>query len=312
MALLTARSRKQANASPAAPLTARDRNEAKSRPVVKGLPELVAEAQADDMPELMTWAAAVDKPAALLRRYRRHWEADNARGWAIWQKPALFGIGAGAAVFILTLIGFGIISDSAMMGPLLGLLLGLPAGWALAVKVMWEEIHSPVTITDGNDAKRPWHATYIMHLFLPSLGFRLRPETQFGQGDRPAIRLFVQSGLERLDNTREIYHYRPAYRHMEFSVLEDTYERLKGEAGNGLELKRTEKEDKCSFLKEMWGRITLGVCIAIAAYCIIQMSDGMLIGRPDVELYEKQLQQQQTQRLEAAPPAAAAEPAERK
>ena len=282
------------------------RGRVKAALAVKTLPELVADTQQDDRPQLLNWPAAIDQPAALLRRYRRHCAADNAQGWAIWQKPALFGLAAGAAGYLVTMFLVGILYPG-YFGHLLGAIVGPLAGWIMAVKVMWEAIHSMVTITDGADPRRPWRATYIMDLWAPTLGFRLRPEVHFGDGDRPAIRLFVPKGLEHLDYIQPIYGYRAAHRHTELSVLEDTYERLTGEAGNGLTLKATEKKDKYSLLKESWGKITLGICIAIAAYCIVQMNDGVLIGRPDVEIYQQQLQQ--VQPASAAPPEAAAETA---
>lgn len=285
------------------------RGRVKAAPAVKTLPELVAAAQQDDRPLLPSWTAAIDQPSALTRRYRRHFAADNAQGWTIWQKPALFGLGAGIGGYLATMFLVGIMYPG-YAGHLLGAIVGPAAGWIVAVKVMWEAIHSLVTITDGADPRRPWRATYIMDLWAPTLGFRLRPEVHFGDGDRPAIRLFVPKGLEKLDDIKPIYAYRAAHRHTELSVLEDTYERLTGEAGNGLTLKATEKKDKYSLLKESWGKITLGICIAIAAYCIVQMNDGVLIGRPDVEIYQKQLQQVQQAPAPVAEPAAETAPSQ--
>ena len=292
----------------------RQARQPRPEPQIKAQAELIAEAKADTVPTLNSPIAAAFKPSAIWRRYSRHQLADG-ESMPLWVSVPKTFWPAGVAGILAAALLLGIflfIGSNLITSTPSALIIGGVVGWYMAVGKMWSRAYGTLHISQNPDSMRPWQSTQFMRLNLPRLIFKERQnEVFYGSYEKGYMRVETTDiDLTTVTEQRTFYDMSPGVRQMSEGPLVDGHSRMRSTEGNGLAIHKTKSKSISERLSENWGFIVGVIFIVIAAYCLLQMQEGELLGRPDVAEYQEQVELQrqreaasaQEQREAAMPP----------
>ena len=246
---------------------------------------LVAEGQADLEPTLNSSFSACFNPPAIWRRYRRHLEADrDARpGWMIMGMLMWGPFWEGLPTGIAAILGFVVIGSEIPVAIMTGLCIGVGVVWYRACVKMYPRVYADLYVTRNPDAYSPWQSEQKLWGKAVRLCFRDRMNTVFyGSYARGYIRLETNEDISEFTSMEQLFRIRSGQQQLVEAPLLDSHARMRMTEANGLAIHSTRKKSLADQLAQNFGFVIGVICLVIAAYCLLQMQDGEMLGRPDV------------------------------
>ena len=262
--------------------------------------DLVAEAQADLNPTLNSVMGACFAPAAILRRYQRHLEAerDSRPKWVVFGMLFWGPAWEGILVAVACIIGFAVIGSELTVCILSGLLIGAGATWLRACRKMYNRVYADLYCSRNPDSYAPWQSEQILRGKVMRLAFKDRLNTVFyGSYASGYIRLETNEDVSEFSTMTELYQQRAGQQQLAEAALLDSHARMRVTEANGLTIHNTRKRSLGEQLAQNFGFITGVICLVIAAYCLLQMQDGEMLGRPDVKERQATIERLEQERM---------------
>lgn len=266
------------------------------KPAIKTEAEIIADAKADVVPTLNRPLSAVLWPEAIWRRYRRH-ELANGKVITIpglllqrcWL-PYL----AGVLVFGLFTAMFLFAGSPIVTSAPTGAIMGIGLIWYMVIAKLWNTVYGTLYISYNSDQLRPWQSYQFMRLHVARLIFKDRQsEVFYGSYEKGYMRIETSAQeLTGITEQRTFYAMSPGVRQMPEGPLVDSHSRMRSTEANALAIHQTKNKSISQHLAENFGFIIGAIFIVIGAYCLLQMQDGELLGRPDVEDHRLHLEAQ--------------------
>ena len=260
---------------------------------------LVAEAQEDLEPTLNSVYSAAFQPAAIWRRYRRHLEAerDSRPPWMILAMLSWGPTWEGLPVAIGCIIGFLFIGSETAVAIMTGLCIGAGVTWGRACTKMYSRVYADLYITRNPDAYEPWQSEQKMWGRAVRLAFKNRMnEVFYGSYAHGYIRLETNVDISEMTSMRQLFTERIGQQQLVEAPLLDSHARMRMTEANGLAIHNTKKKSLADQLAQNFGFIAGVICLLIASYCMLQMQDGELLGRPDVQDRQELIQRMEQEK----------------
>lgn len=262
---------------------------------------LVAEAKADLRPTTNSAFGATYQvfPSPLWRRYLRHLEAErDGRPVPLVLFMLFWGpFWEGLPVGIGSIMGLNYIGSETPVAIMTGLLIGVLLTWYRACRKMHLKVYADLYITRNPDAYTPWQSEQKMTAMAVRLAFKDRMNTVFyGSYATGYIRLETNDDISEFTTFAQVIEARVGMQQLEEAPLNDSYSRMTVTEANGLGIHQTRKKGFGEQLAQNFGFIACVVFVLIGAYCLLQMQDGELLGRPDVKERQATIERMEQER----------------
>ena len=256
--------------------------------------DLVVEAKQDQEPTLNS-AFSACFGLALWRRYWRHLQAErDPRNqevvlFMLFWGPAWEGLALATACIVgflyLNLLNSGIVTaDNIIVSVTCGLTIGACAIWYRANVKMYNRVYADLYITRNPDAREPWQAEQKMTAKAVRLAFKDRMDSVFyGSYASGYIRLETQEDISEWTAMKQVIESRTVTQELGEAPLVDGHSRMTEFEQSGLEIHNDRKRSLGEQLAQNFGFIAGVIFAVVGFYCLVQMQDGELLGRPDVE-----------------------------
>ena len=258
---------------------------------------MIREAQADLTPTLNDKIGAALQYKAVIRRYRRHRKAfhDARPEWFVWFMLFWWPLWIGFFLALFVALPTSLFVEATNAYPdaktifyvnvsFAGIALWAAIAWFMVAGKMWDAAYNEGYLSQHADSSKSWHAEECMKLWMNNVAMLPhQSRAMYGSLEKGYYRMYTSEPILTFLSQKKIFQQRPATMQADLSPIKDSNTKMRKTEANAHKLAAQNQKSMGDILKANIGVLIGVVCIIFTFFCVLQMSDGVMLMRPDVD-----------------------------